>query len=283
MILMITSSSLWLFPKLRKEIDAGRPVVLGLIKARSISEVAQNHQVVAYGYDQDGNGTKKVYIYDNNHRDVEVVLTSEQGQANFSASTGEQWRGFFVHSYSRKSPPVEPFQQIFPSVHDYAVRNGYVGAYPNFHSAEYGNGSVYGTILLKNGFAEWRDIYASELGNPVTADDRFRAVNDYAYRNGYRGAFPNFHQADYGNGVVYGCILIKKEGADWRDVSASELGNPGSSEAKFRAINDYAYRNGYRGGFPNFHQANYGNGVVYGSILIKQEAADWRDASYIDL
>ncbi|HBI05384.1 MAG TPA: hypothetical protein DDY49_15320, partial [Paenibacillaceae bacterium] len=73
-------------PKLRKEIDAGRPVVLGLIKARSISEVAQNHQVVAYGYDQDGNGTKKVYIYDNNHRDVEVVLTSEQGQANFSAS-----------------------------------------------------------------------------------------------------------------------------------------------------------------------------------------------------
>ena len=63
---------------------------------------------------------------------------------------------------------------------------------------------------------------------------------------------------------------LKKETIHVRDVSAAELGNPSNIPERFRAINDWAGRNGYAAAFPNFHEANHGQGVVYGSILIKK-------------
>jgi hypothetical protein len=118
-------------------------------------------------------------------------------------------------------------------------------------------------------FLDTVDIPISQLGTPGSFDARFRAVNDWAVRNGYAAAFPNFHQADYGRGVVYGTILLK-QGVEKRDIPASELGNPANNEARFRAVHDWATRNGYVAGFPNFHQADYGQGVVYGTILLKK-------------
>ena len=222
----------------------------------------------------------------------------------------------------------------FRAVNDWAARNGYVSGFPNFHEADHGSGTVYGTILLKPGFAQWRDVpigalhnptsvearfralndwanargYTSgfpnfheadyrsfpvlllksdvadwrdipavELGNPTSVEARFRAVNDWAARNGYLSAFPNFYDADYGSGTVYGTLLIKSSAAEWRDIPVAELGNPTSVEARFRAVNDWATRNGYVSGFPNFHEANYGSGTVYGAILLKRGSADWRD------
>jgi hypothetical protein len=32
------------------------------------------------------------------------------------------------------------------------------------------------------------------------------------------GGFPNFHQADYGQGIVYGTILLHHHTVEWRDV-----------------------------------------------------------------
>jgi hypothetical protein len=171
----------------------------------------------------------------------------------------------------------------FRTVNDWATKRGYRGGYPNFHWTNYGKGPVYGSMLIKTSAADWRDIPASELGNPKTPEDRFRAVSDWAARNGYRGGYPNFHQANYGRGVVYGAVLIKREAADWRDIPANELGNPQTPEELFRAVSDWAARNGYRGGYPNFHWANYGRGVVYGAVLIKREAADGRDISVNEL
>ena len=52
---------------------------------------------------------------------------------------------------------------------------------------------------------------------------------------------------------------------------------------RFRAVNDYASRNGFLSGFPNFHKADYGQGVVYGTILIKSEASIWKDINHIIL
>jgi hypothetical protein len=45
----------------------------------------------------------------------------------------------------------------------------------------------------------------------MSDDHRFREVNDYA-------GFPNFHEADYGKGMVYGTILLRDTEAEWRDV-----------------------------------------------------------------
>jgi hypothetical protein len=143
-------------------------------------------------------------------------------------------------------------------------------------------------------FAEHRDVSVgvfnnnpkSTFDNAFSARDvaaRFTAVNDYAYQEGYLGGFPNFYEA----GTLYGTILLHHDAADWRDILAGELGNPKSIfdgtfsaldvAARFGAVNDWAYNNGYFAGFPNFHEADHGSGPVYGSILIKPEAADWRD------
>ena len=163
----------------------------------------------------------------------------------------------------------------FRAVNEWAVQSGFVGAFPNFFEADYG--PVHGTILIKNEAADWRDIPTAELGNPQTPEARFRAVNDWAREHGYRSGYPNFFMANKAHGIVYGAILIKKEAADWRDIPAAELGNPQTPEARFRAVNDWAVQRGYRSAFPNFYQAKKGQGIVYGTILIKKEAADWQD------
>jgi hypothetical protein len=163
----------------------------------------------------------------------------------------------------------------FRAVNDWAAAHGYISGFPNFFEAHYED--EFGTILLKAGAADWRDIPASELGNPTSPEARVRAVNDWASARGYVGAFPNFHQADYGHGLVYGVLLIKRQAGDWRDIPAAELNYPADFAARFRAVNDWAAAHGYLSGFPNFHEANYGQGVVYGAVLLKRETADWRD------
>jgi LGFP repeat-containing protein len=169
----------------------------------------------------------------------------------------------------------------FRQVSDYAGVHGFVGGFPNFHEARSADGRVFGTVLIRPGKGQWRDIRASDLGNPPGTDwaARFRATSDYAGRNGFVGGFPNFHEANYGEGVVYGTVLFKADAAEWRDVPAADLGNPppGDFGARFRATNDYARREGFAAGFPNFYQADYGRGLVYGTILLRDSAIEWRD------
>jgi hypothetical protein len=199
----------------------------------------------------------------------------------------------FVRLYVRFRRSAQPlikgesnvvnFEPRFRAINDISGRFGFEGGYPNFHQANNGQGIIFGTILFKPEYVDVADVSVDKLNNPSNNDARFRAIHDYASSNDYIGGFPNFHQANYGNGVVYGTILIKKEAAERRDISVAELGNPSNNEARFRAVHDYASSNDYIGGFPNFHQANYGNGVVYGTILIKKEAAERRDISLNDL
>jgi hypothetical protein len=93
-------------PRLRRSIDAGRPVVLGLVAARDLAEVARNRQVVAYGYDQDGAGAVRVQVYDSHHPDEEVVLSTDPGNPQVDSSApGGPWRGLFVQDYVTERPP----------------------------------------------------------------------------------------------------------------------------------------------------------------------------------
>jgi astacin (peptidase family M12A) len=164
---------------------------------------------------------------------------------------------------------------------DIAAKEGFVGAYPNFHTARKGIDEVGGTIFIKSSGALWQDVYLSSLGNPSLNDfgARMRATQEYATRNGFVGGFPNFYHADNGKGIVCGTILLTNTAAEWRDVPSRELGNPPLDDigARMRSANDYAFRNGYLGGFPTFFHADYGKGIVCGIIMIKKEAAEWRD------
>ncbi len=99
----------------------------------------------------------------------------------------------------------------------------------------------------------------------------FQSAFDYAEAHNYRGGFPTFHEADYGNGKVYGVLFLKREAAEWRDIPVQELNNPTPTDIpeRFRSVTTYAQAHNYRGGFPTFHEADYGNGKVYGTILVR--------------
>ncbi|MBD1823671.1 hypothetical protein H6F51_14385 [Cyanobacteria bacterium FACHB-DQ100] len=98
-------------------------------------------------------------------------------------------------------------------------------------------------------------------------------------RNGYASGFPNFHQANHGQGLVYGGVSLNPGTAVVRAVPVAELGHPSNNEERFRAVNDWAMRNGYASGFPNFHQANNGQGVVFGVVLLNSGTAVVRDVT----
>ena len=63
------------------------------------------------------------------------------------------------------------------------------------------------------------------LGNPDISDVRamMTAAANYAWAHGFVAAFPTFHQANYGAGVVYGIVLFPVGTADWRDVPIEDL------------------------------------------------------------
>lgn len=91
---------------LRRRLDTGRPVPLGLV--RDSTYVFDNHQVLATGYDQEGAGRGTIHVYDPNCPDVEstIHLAFDQEQSVFkeSCTTSMPLRGFFCETYNRLDP-----------------------------------------------------------------------------------------------------------------------------------------------------------------------------------
>jgi hypothetical protein len=90
------------WPKIRREIDEGRLAMLGLIRvsARNPFKLTHNHQVVAYGYAEDGRGVT-LRVYDPNwpdNDDVRLTLHLDQAlhPTGLDQSTGESLLGYFL-------------------------------------------------------------------------------------------------------------------------------------------------------------------------------------------
>lgn len=88
------------WPKVKASLDAGRPVVLCLL--RRSAKLTDHHQVVAFGYDFD-EATQRatIAVYDPNHpgRDdvrLHLSLARPSDALNPVQNTGESLRGFFV-------------------------------------------------------------------------------------------------------------------------------------------------------------------------------------------
>lgn len=96
------------FPKLRGLLEQGLPQPLGLTQSRDLGGLSRDHQVVAYGYEQDATKTR-IFIWDNRYGRREDVLEFttryERTDRAVRQSDGSQWRGFFVEKYSRRVPP----------------------------------------------------------------------------------------------------------------------------------------------------------------------------------
>jgi hypothetical protein len=98
------------WPSIRREIDEGRLAMLGLIRVAAFNpfKLTGNHQVIAYGYAEDGRGVT-LRVYDPNWPDRDdVAITLHVDPAfrptGLEQSTGEALLGYFSYRYI----PAEP-------------------------------------------------------------------------------------------------------------------------------------------------------------------------------
>jgi hypothetical protein len=95
------------WPRIRAELDAGRLAPLGLIRVRTINPfaLALNHQVLAFGYDEDETDARAtLHVYDPNHPDRDDVTLSFGSSSPWPIlyGAGERpARGIFLVPYRR--------------------------------------------------------------------------------------------------------------------------------------------------------------------------------------
>lgn len=86
--------------RLKRAIDAGRPVPIGLISLEP--DLFKHHQAVAIGYDHAGTEESVlVHLYDPNHPDTVTTLSADPPNNRFTGRTAEGggtngWRTYFV-------------------------------------------------------------------------------------------------------------------------------------------------------------------------------------------
>lgn len=98
------------WPIARRELDAGHLIVVGLIRVASADPraLSKNHQVIAWGYAEDGRGVT-LRLYDPNWPDrddvtIAIHLDPALRPIGLSQSTGEPLLGWFVLPYSSAEP-----------------------------------------------------------------------------------------------------------------------------------------------------------------------------------
>ena len=98
------------WPRARAAIDAGDLVAVGLIRAagRDPRRLTRNHQVIAWGYAEDGRGVT-LRLYDPNWPDrddvtITIHLDPALRPTGASQSTGEPLLGWFVLPYAKRDP-----------------------------------------------------------------------------------------------------------------------------------------------------------------------------------
>ena len=99
-------------PKIRRALDQGQPVVLGLVRGKGPTDPTVNHQVLGSGYDFDETTRQfKVYLYDPNYPGLDsslsMGLASPSQGLQGAQVTGEPFRGLFVIPYQAQQPPEE--------------------------------------------------------------------------------------------------------------------------------------------------------------------------------
>lgn len=94
-------------PALRARLQQGIPVVLVLIRAHSLREVTHNHQVVAYGYDEDADSRHmSIQVYDPNWPRRSIALTldlaSADGDLRPMHTIEGAFKGFILQAYTAR-------------------------------------------------------------------------------------------------------------------------------------------------------------------------------------
>jgi hypothetical protein len=179
--------------------------------------------------------------------------------------------------------PSETAMEEFRNRARAATAKGLVGAFPTFMYADRDGTHYGGAVFIKNEAAILRDVPLAELEN-VSLDDfgaRMRAASDYATKNGFAAAFPNFYHADNGGGIVCGTVLLNAGSVEFHDVPLAKLGvSLDDIAGRIGATNTYAAGiSGFVGGFPNFYHAGNGTDIVCGTILVPESTGEFEDVA----
>jgi hypothetical protein len=172
------------------------------------------------------------------------------------------------------------FQWMFQNVNTWVGVNNnnyFVGGFPNFQARD----NLLGTLSVGRNAAEFKDIPMQELGDISSTHKLIAAVDTWARQRGFAGGLPTFHQARYNGVEVRGAILIKPNSAERRLVSQNELNNFADLEGLFRAVDEYANKNGFRAGYPSLRKV--GNQGTIEVVLMRKDAVAWNDVSLNDL
>lgn len=88
------------YPRIREQLDADRPVIVGLIAKGGLTD---DHQVIAYGYREDSAGTI-LHVLNPNYpgRPYELQIFPNQDLQD----PHKTWRGMFLEEYSPEQPPL---------------------------------------------------------------------------------------------------------------------------------------------------------------------------------
>lgn len=107
----------------------------------------------------------------------------------------------------------------------------------------------------------------------------FRNLTMNATRLAFLGGFPTFQQSVQDLDHFGGAVFVKRGHGSWRDLPWVDLGKPALNDfaARMRQTHEYAVHHGLVGGFPTFFHADYGKGIVCGTVLLSADEAEWRE------
>lgn len=174
------------------------------------------------------------------------------------------------------------FEERFRAVADWCAKNNFAAGYPNCHELTGQTPALYGTILFNQGIT-WQDVPRATLGNPADVRTRLSSAHDWAKQQGAGHGFPNFHEANYGAGIVYGTYKVDPATMQLQDIGVlSILGadiDPTTRpmEEWFRGAHTWATANGHVGAMPNGHYINKFGHWIIGIVSFNAPFVQWRD------
>lgn len=199
-------------------------------------------------------------------------------QTNLNSST--YWTEPDSHSPTvpprRKTIPVslpddlDDLPSRFRRVSDWSTRHDFRGAFPTYLDQETDHGLRLGGVAIRRLAPLDRPPYHEDVLKTDLADDPPLSGNMLLQRQGFRwslehkagAGIANYHYGGDGGGMFIGLFPLQPSDIEVRLIRIAELGDVSTYEARLRAIQPYAKKLDFVGGFPNYVDGKDSIGVV---------------------